>query len=262
MTERWTARKIEKAPKRNLRIGIDLDNTTFDLSQGSLRFINERFGTNFTQNDIRELKEYWYFQRLLEKLGVSKDEIQSLIEEAYLFGDKHRIYRSSPPFPGAIEVLKGIHRAGHQEFILTSRPPGLEKVTVRQFEELGIDWIRGVWPDGNILIRDEEYWEKMSDDEFKLHAIRGSFSYGRYQDFSGLDLHFDDKGSLITHPLSEGIRDKIFILNWGFNQVLVDGVPQGNLVPNWWVFYKLVRCRVRDENFDLIHISKKVRKLE
>lgn len=230
---------------KNLVIGVDIDDTIFDIRESSLAIINKRYGTNFNIDDIREFR---YVQAFLKKRGHTDEKIEAFRDEIYRsVNDEHRVYRDSTVIPGAVEVLNGLHRAGHKVYILTSRPPGLEKITEEQFRLIGINWVGGDWTDGgNILIRDNEYWEKTTSAEFKLLAIRGKFTFGKYTSFPGLDLHLDDMGELVFHPLANEIRDRIFILSQKYN---LGFVPPQNLIPNWWVFYKLVRCRARGEEF-------------
>lgn len=238
--------KKEK-PFRVLRVGIDLDDTFFRIAIPSLEILNRKFSTNFTTEDI---EEFWYVTAFLRKLGKTWKEIESFRDEVYRsLDDKYGVYRNSPPISGAIEVLNGICRVGHQPFVLTSRPPGLERIVEEQFRAVGIDWVAGDWANGgNILIRDSEYWEKMSSEKFKITAIAGKFTFGKYQGFPGLEAHLDDMGELIGHPLIAGfseIRDKIFILAQEHN---VKITPKENLVSNWWVFYKVIRCLARGED--------------
>lgn len=248
--EIYIPNKEQKEIPRVLGIGVDLDDTVFDIAGPSLDFLNQRFHTNFTK---REIKEFWYIQTFLKQLGHREEEIQSFYNEVYRSADKHRVYRNSKPLSGAIEVLNGLHRSGHKIYILTSRPPALETIVEEQFRAIGITWIGGDWVDGgNILIRDHYYWESMTGEEFKLRAITGGFPDGKYKDFPGLDLHLDDMGELIHHPLATEIKDRIFILSQIYN---INIVPKENLVNNWWVFYKLVRCRVRGEEFNLVNVA-------
>lgn len=241
----------KERPSGELKISVDLDDTVFDIRGPSLRIINERCGANFTEDDIREFR---YVQDFLRKLGYAEEEIETFRNEIYRsVDDRARVYRDSTVISGAVEVLNGLYRSGHQVYILTSRPPGLERITEEQFRAIGIDWVKGDWANGgNILIRDGEYWEEMTSEEFKLLAIRGDFTFGKYKGFPGLDVHLDDMGELLCHPLSAEIRDRIFILAQRHNLKIV---PKENLVNNWWVFYKLVRCRARGEEFDLASVA-------
>lgn len=239
----------KERPIRVKRVGFDLDDTFFLIAKPSLETLNKKFGTNFT---IEDIKEFWYMPAFLRELGKTRKEIESFRDEVYRsLDDRHRVYRNSPPVAGAIEVINGIYRFGHQPFVLTSRPPGLEEIAELQFRAVGIDWIRGDWAEGgNILIRDTEYWERLSSEEFKLLAIKGGFTFGKYKDFPGLDAHLDDMGELLHHPLMDKfpkIKNKIFILAQKHN---INITPKENLVNNWWVFYKVVRCLERDEDLD------------
>lgn len=229
-------------PFRVLRVGFDLDDTFFDIAKPSLAIINQRYGKNFTRDQI---EKFWYVQAFLEQLGAVEEEIEFFRDEIYRsLDDKYRVYRDSPAIAGAVGVLKRLYRSGHQIFALTSRPPGLEIIAEEQFRAVGIDWISV--ERGNILIRDKDYWEGMEDKEFKLRAIAGNFDKGKYHGFPGLDLHLDDMGALIHHKSAVGIEDKIFILARKYNK----DVPKTNLVNNWWVFYKVIRCLERGEDLD------------
>lgn len=235
----------KERPFRVLSVGVDLDDTFFHIAKPSLKKLNEEFGTNFTADDI---ETFWYIQDFLKRIGKTEKEIESFLNEVYRsLGDEHRVYRNSPAISGAVEVLNGIYRVGHQPFVLTSRPPGLEKIAEEQFRAVGIDWIKNDWANGgNILIRDDEYWEEMSSEKFKLTAIGGDFTDGKYRDFPGLDVHLDDMGELIHHDLAAKIKDRIFIVARKYNK----DIPKTNLVSNWWIFYKVIRCLERGEDLD------------
>ena len=228
-----------------LRIGLDADDTCFDVRQPSLNILNETYGTNFVKEDINT---FWYMQTFLKQIGVSKEEAEAFFDEVYCSpDDSHRVYRDSLPLPGAVGVINGLCRAKHLPFMITTRPPGLEKILEKQFRMVGIDWLKGDWAEGgNILIRDEDYWQRMSGEEFKLRAICGNFSDGKYKDFPGVDLHLDDMGMLLDHPLAVEVKNKIFIIPHRYNQSL----PPENLVKNWWVFYKVVRCLARGDDLN------------
>jgi len=236
----------KEIPFKEQRVGYDLDDLFFDLAEPSLEDLNKRYGTNFKKDEI---EDYYYIRALLKKIGIPEEEILSFREELYLPPNKHQVYERSPVIPGAVEVVNGVCRIGHQPFAVTSRPPGLEKTTEEQLRAAGIVWIKGDWAEGgNILIRDKYYWEKMSSAEFKLRVIKGDFHDvgGKYKDFPGLDAHFDDMGALIHHDLAAGIENRIFIIYRNYNK----NVPKTNLIKNWWVFYKVVRCLERDEDLD------------
>jgi len=228
-----------------LRIGLDADDTCFDVRQPSLNILNATYGTSFTKEDINT---FWYMQTFLKQIGVLKEEAEAFFDEVYRSpDDPYRVYRDSLPLPGAVGVINGLYRAKHLPLIITTRPPGLEKVLEEQFKMAGIDWIKGDWAEGgNILIRDGDYWQRMSGEEFKLRAIRGDFPDGKYQDFPGVDLHLDDMGMLLDHPLAVAVKNKIFIIPHRYNQ----SFPPENLVKNWWVFYKVVRCLARGDDLN------------
>lgn len=226
----------------NLWVGYDLDGLFFNLAEPTLEIINDRFGKEFSESDI---DDHWYVQTLLERIGASKKDISSFLQELYFPPNEHRVYEKSPVIPGAVDVVNGIHRLGHQPLAITSRPPGIKKTTEEQLRAAGVDWIKGDWADGgDILIRDQYYFKTMSGEEFKLRAIRGDFPDGKYKGFPGLHAHFDNLGELLEHPLAEMVKDKIFILVTNYNL----NVPNENLVRNWWVFYKIVLCLSRNED--------------
>jgi hypothetical protein len=230
---------------RVLRVGLDADDTCFDVRQSSLKILNATYNTHFAPEDI---KTFWYMQAFLKKIGVSKKDAGAFFDELYRSpDDPRRVYRNSIPLPGAVSVINGLHRAKHQLLMITTRPPGLEKILEEQFQAVGIDWIKGDWAEGgNILIRDGDYWQRMTGEEFKLRAIRGDFPDGKYKDFPGVDVHLDDMGLLLDHPLAAKTLNKIFIIGHPYNSQL----PPENLVKNWWVFYKVVRCLARGEDLN------------
>lgn len=229
--------KKEK-PFRRLMISIDLDNVIFDLRGPSINFINQRFETNYTVEDI---VDYYFFEKVLGELGLNEKETESLYSEVYRsVVDQHRVYRDSSVVPRAVEALEELNLNGHQLFVLTSRPPELISIAEEQLKAAGLDWLAGDWrpiKGGRILIRDQHYWEAMNGQEFKLRVIAGSLVKGKYREFSGVDLHLDDMGLLVDHPLAATIRDKIFILKYKFNRHLASSE---NLIKNWQAFYERV----------------------
>jgi len=54
-----------------LRIGLDADDTCFDVRQPSLNILNATYGTSFTKEDINT---FWYMQTFLKQIGVLKEE--------------------------------------------------------------------------------------------------------------------------------------------------------------------------------------------
>lgn len=232
----------KERPIKILRAGYDADDTCFFLSEPSVAAINAEYGSNFQP---KEIDNPLYVRVFLKRLGVNEEEIFSFRQKLYYQPNQPDVYLNSPVIPGMVEVVKEIHRLGHQDFVITTRPPGFEMVTEEQFKAVGIDWIKGDWAEGgNILIRDQHYMETMSGVEFKLRAVRGDFPDGKYKDFPGLDVLLENMGELLDHPLAAEVRERIFILFYQYNR----GIPLENLVADWRVFFNVIQSLSRGED--------------
>ncbi len=245
-------RPLPKEPERLariLQIGVDIDCTIFNLVPSSKLAAEKRFGIKIEDERV---SDYWFLEEILKGAGIPEKERRLFYQDIYRSSENAGVYLDSPPMPGAIEVLRKLHQQGHEIFVLTSRSAEVLPVVEQQFVAQGINWVGGLWPEGNIIIRNEDYWPKkgpvMVDQVFKLHAIRGDFPYGRYQNFPGLDYHLDDQAGLLGHDLSLGVKERIIILSWSYNREIV---PETNLVENWWAFERLIQDLARVEKLSL-----------
>jgi 5'(3')-deoxyribonucleotidase len=97
-----------------VRLGIDLDGVVADFNAGWMRLHADEHGTELTPDLVtgwddlhevggfRSMGEFWWWAR---------------------GGDRRpSIFRHLDPYPGAVETLEGLARAGHQVVILTSKP--------------------------------------------------------------------------------------------------------------------------------------------
>ena len=243
-------------PERTYDIGLDVDNTIFDLDASTLFLINKLFGTRFTKEDIIRIGCHWYVEPLLQEAGLTEKEAKKFCDRLYRSEDYADVYLASLPIPGSIDRIKALHYDGHRLYALTSRPPGLLAVTEEQFRRVGLDWLCGDWTKdgpGRILYREHgDYWRERRGLEFKIMAIEGSFSDGRYKDFPGLDYHLDDMEDLVKDDLmTPEIRKKIFLLA---RYPYIDPDSGENIVINWEDFYQeiFLRSIVKGEDFDSV----------
>ena len=249
-SERLFNQEVDKPPKQ-LRIGIDLDETLFDTSSRVAEILSLEFGADLGPESV---SRYWYLPDWLKSVGCAPEEEKAWINALFRDPeDRLGVYTRAELFPGAVKILNNLYEAGHQLFGLTARPPQVRAVTERRFQDLGLAWLNSSWPAGNLLMREDDYWESLTGLEFKLRLIRGDLTFGSYQFFPGLDKHLDDRLDLLTHPLAEGFAERICLVGWGLNARLL---PRQNFslleqtLPDWPSFGAMIEATSRDKNFD------------
>ncbi|MFC1790009.1 hypothetical protein ACFLZP_00830 [Patescibacteria group bacterium] len=243
MVER--ARVLERSENYSLRIGIDLDETTFSIFNPVVEYLKSWYLTTFTEADIIN---YLWLIEFLKQLGCSQEVTNEEVDLIFGPDDRLRVYQDAPSLPNAVLVLNQLHDAGHELFVLTSRPFGTLGVTNSLLSACGLGWLAGdVAEGGRILMMDQGYQNKFSGDgdAFKLSVIKGDLEDGKYVGFSGLDFHLDDRASLWSHPLARGIQERLIFLTLGYRQRLIpDNVSiDDQMVANWLSFGEYISGR-------------------
>jgi 5'(3')-deoxyribonucleotidase len=121
-----------------MKIALDIDNVTADMAPYLLNHINEKYGTNFTINDIKE----WY-----AKLPHPKGIID-YTKELFRHLDTPGFISKIPMMSGAKEGIEELVRRGHKPFFLTGRT---EKKHGPETEQ----WRREHYPDTKIYYAPE-----------------------------------------------------------------------------------------------------------
>jgi len=91
-------------------IGIDIDNTLVTTSAAVLEYINERLGTNFTIEDIKE----YYIENLLNP------QYQWIVKESFL---NKAMWQKVKPIKDAFETVEKLYDDGHTIYFCTSTEP-------------------------------------------------------------------------------------------------------------------------------------------
>jgi 5'(3')-deoxyribonucleotidase len=96
-----------------LRLGIDLDGVVADFNRGWMRAYNDEFDADLHPDQV----QFW-------------DGLHSLTHFVDMAGfwdwardhGGHSVFRFLEPYPGAVETLRDLNRAGHDIVILTAKP--------------------------------------------------------------------------------------------------------------------------------------------
>lgn len=91
-------------------IGVDIDNTLVTTSAAVLEYINERLGTNFVIEDIKE----YYIENLLNS------QYRWIVRESFL---NKAMWQKVKPIKDAFETIEKLHDAGHEIYFCTSTEP-------------------------------------------------------------------------------------------------------------------------------------------
>ncbi|HSM43381.1 MAG TPA: hypothetical protein VK969_00030 [Acidimicrobiia bacterium] len=96
-----------------MRLGIDLDGVVANFTKGWMYFYNREFGTELVVEDSRnwgDLVDLTHFGDIDEFWNWSSDL------------DGRSVFWHLEPFPGAVEALHELHRAGHYIVVVTTKP--------------------------------------------------------------------------------------------------------------------------------------------
>ena len=94
---------------KKFKIGIDMDDTTFDLGSRWRQWINETYGDNVEEKDIRG----WNIHEFCPKAGSKVYEYLAL----------PGIFTDLDPYPNAISTINKLKKEGHEIIFITSSPP-------------------------------------------------------------------------------------------------------------------------------------------
>jgi 5'(3')-deoxyribonucleotidase len=103
------------------KIGIDLDDTLFDLVSPFISYHNQTYKTNLKKEDFTT----YSFNEVL-KLPSMRDAV----ERVFQFYDSD-FFRKMPPLPGSIESVNKI-KGDYEMYIITYRPDFLYNDTMNQ----------------------------------------------------------------------------------------------------------------------------------
>jgi len=114
--------------RRSLRLGIDLDGVVADFNRGWMRRYNAQFcarlepglvaawGDLHTHTHFPDARAFW---RWASGIGNGAGDDGS---GGACLGTRPSIFRDLPPYPGALDALRELDRAGHRVVILSHKP--------------------------------------------------------------------------------------------------------------------------------------------
>ncbi len=105
----------------NRKVGIDLDDTTFDFVGALADYHNEKWGTTLKKEGFSSYHFYEFF-------GCGKEEATKRVDE---FLDSEN-FDGLKPLDGAIDGINRLIKMGNEIFIVTSRHRRLEERTYQQ----------------------------------------------------------------------------------------------------------------------------------
>lgn len=97
-----------------LRLGIDLDGVVADFNAGWMRLYNEEHAADLTSDMVtgwdglhelthfEDMREFWRWARTSE--------------------ERQSIFRHLDPYPGAVETIRRLNKAGNDIVIITAKP--------------------------------------------------------------------------------------------------------------------------------------------
>jgi uncharacterized HAD superfamily protein len=96
-----------------MRLGIDLDGVVANFTRGWMCFYNREFGTELSVEDSKQWEDVVHLTHFAD-IGAFWEWTSDL--------DGRSLFWHLDPFPGAIEALHSLARAGHQIVVLTAKP--------------------------------------------------------------------------------------------------------------------------------------------
>lgn len=106
-----------------MRLGIDLDGVVADFNAGWIRLHRDEFGSDLHPEMVRT------WDGLHELAGFG--DMGAFWRWARGNDDRPSIFRHLDPYPGAIETLRDLDRAGHHVVIVTTKPRWARVDTLR-----------------------------------------------------------------------------------------------------------------------------------
>ena len=106
-----------------LKIGIDIDDTSIDFVGTYILFYNQKYNKNLKRENVQ-------FYNSGKPFGIINGEPSSLINEFY----NSKLFMEITPFPNAFETMKKLKQAGYNLISITSRPDSLRATTENLLE--------------------------------------------------------------------------------------------------------------------------------
>lgn len=154
-----------------MKIGVDIDNVTFDMVTPMLQILNTRFGTEYELEDV----DYYSLEK---SFGFDNEVIVKAVREVVA---RHE----APIIVGARQVLTWLSLVCGPLYFISDRPTYNYLSSYKQLENEGLS-------DNVIILTDQEY-----------NGKSGLYTKMDYVNKLGIDVFIDDKPELITGMLEE-----------------------------------------------------------
>lgn len=152
-----------------MKIGIDIDNVTFDTVTPMLQKLNALYGTEFELEDV----DYYSLEK---SLGLDIDAVLKVVEEITAMSEV-------PIMPGAKQVLGWLQLVCSPLYFISDRPTRHYSSTYNQLGKVGLS--------DNVMILTNRIENKTL--RTKAHYVNAL----------GIDVFIDDKPGLILSLLEE-----------------------------------------------------------
>lgn len=186
-----------------MKFGFDIDDTLINLREHAFHLYNKKLKQTVGIGVFQNISSV----EIHEAFGLSDDEGKEMwnssLEEIY--------YTSCPIFPGAVEALHTLTRAGHEVYYITARPKEHGERTKAWMQQQGFP------------VDDSRFFYGMQDEE-KLDIINQL----------ELDYYIDDK-PVVLETLRNSTT-KVYVKDQSYNRHLQD-IPR---VVDWTTFVKSI----------------------
>lgn len=182
-----------------MRILIDMDDTIEQLLKGWIAWVNRRYGTETTIEDVKE----WDVSKAFPTL--THDEVYDAIYA-------EDMWETVEPVPGAPEVIKSLKDKGHEIVIVTASPyralhAKMEKVLFKYFPYI-------TWDDVIITSRKQLIRADMLIDDGVHNLIGGDYIKVLFDSVNNRDYDAEGNGMYRVH-------------NWKEAEELIDRISSG-----------------------------------
>lgn len=158
-----------------MKIGFDIDDTICNTRHTAVRFYNERFQKNLTQDDVDQIcKAVQIYSAYGLDFATGRNAWMEL---------KFSIFEACEPFHAASEIVNKLVHDGHEIFYITAREADTK--------EASIAWLK----QHNFPFKAENFYIGMQDHE-KIDIAKQL----------SLDLFFDDKPHVLDTFADSTIR--------------------------------------------------------
>lgn len=164
-------------------IMVDFDSTINNFNPAFLGAINTKFGTHFDYEDCTT----WDFMHCLGKSGLT----QEMESYGWKLWDSKGFTMALWPLPGAIQALHDLTDAGHEVFVVSSRPLHHGQWLREWLDYMGLDQIQA-WAQPDKLSFAREFGVTLAFDDSPDHALKLSTHCPVY---------------LIDHPWNQDVVD-------------------------------------------------------